>query len=161
MAEPGPAIPASTAYPDDLVQSLGDRHNPPVAQATKAAGERTASVYEGKAGGDRPAEDFGSALSPIEGRDVLPGPDPEARGETHWHAALPVPIEVTSVPGLVLRTLADAGDFLSGRYATLEHSAALQETAHILIAAARLGTEEAVDTAGRRMAAYLAAMRLS
>lgn len=161
MAAPIPTQPAVTAYPDDLVQNLGDRRNPPVAQASEASGARNALLFEGKAGGNRPAEDFGSALSPIDGRDVLPGPDPAARGEAHWDAPLPVPIVVAAVPGLVLRTLADAGGFLSGRHATLEHSAALQETAHVLIAAARLGTAEAVDSAGRHVAAYLAAMRMS
>lgn len=161
MAAPRPAHPATSAYPDDLLQSERDRRDPPLAQASAAEGAPSYSVYEGKAGGERPATDFGSALSPIHGRDVLPGPDPLSRGESHWDAPLPIPLAVTAVPGLVLRTLADAGAFVSGRYATLEHSAALQETAHILIDAARLGTDAAVDAASRHMAAYLATMRMS
>lgn len=163
---PTPGAPAtpSVGYPDDLVQNREDRHRPPALQPGAQTQVRDHACQHqgggptGAHGGDRPASNFDSALSPIAGRDVIPGPHPDARGEAHWDAPLPVLLRAKGVEGLELRTLRDAGDFLSGRYATLEHSAALQDTALAAIAAARSGAPEDVAEAARRLQAYLAAM---
>lgn len=155
-----------TAYPDDLQQNREDRHRPPVKQASAQtqvsdhARQHQGGGPTGEHGGDRPASNFDSALSPIAGRDVIPGPHPQAHGEAHWDAPLPALLRVKGVEGLHLRTLRDAGDFLSGRHATLEHSAALQETALATIAAARSGAPEEMADAARKLQAYLAAMRM-
>lgn len=155
-----------TAYPDDLLQNRKDRRRPPAAQAHARPRVRDHAHHHqgggttGEVGGARPAENFDSGLSPIDGRDVIPGDDALNRGERHWDAPLASIVPVVGVEGLQLRTLRDAGDFLSGRYATLDHSAALQETALAMVRAARLGTPEAVAQATSLLRAYLRLMAM-
>lgn len=153
-----------TAYPDDLEQNRLDRHSPPIRQAQSQsqvqdhARQSQGDGSSGTPGGERPAAAFDSGLSLIDGHDVIPGPDAEARGERHWDAPLPVHVRLEG--GRELRTLRDAGDFLSGRCVTLDHSAALQAAALAAVRAARTGTADDVATAGERLAAYVDAMRL-
>lgn len=159
-----PIMREPSAYPDDLLQNQEDRHRPPVRQAQALSGitdharQNQGGGPTGEVGGDRPAENFDSALSPIDGRDVLPGDDPRARGENHWDAPLPVRVHLAGGP--TLRTLRDAGDFLSGRHVTLDHSPALQDTALAAVQAARTGAPEDLAQAGELLQAYVGLMRL-
>ncbi|TCT01654.1 hypothetical protein [Aquabacter spiritensis] len=148
-----------TAYPDDLNQSRADQRDPPIAHAAAQGGRRPvtgiadhAALHQGggptgEVGGDRPAETTSSPIGRIGGRDVLPGADPEARGERHWAAPLPHPIRLQTADAAELRTLRDAGALLSGQITVLVHSAALQAAAHALIRAAATGDASDITTA--------------
>lgn len=153
-----------TAYPDDLIQNGEDRSRPPIRQAAAEprvvdhARQHQGGGPTGEVGGERPAENFGSALAAVDGRDVIPGEQPQDRGEHHWDA--PLPVRVHGADGRTLKTLRDAGDFLSGRHMTLEHSAALQETARATVYAAASGAPGDVAEAGVKLHAYMQLMSL-
>lgn len=146
--------------PDDQLLSEQDRHRPSSTRAvatptTDHARHHQGGGPTGEVGGDRPAEVTSSALAPIDGRTIIPGPDPERLGETHWDAPLAFPIALASPPGHMLENLRDAGDLVSGKIASLYTSAALQETAIAVAKAARTGTEGDVLSATNFVASYL------
>jgi hypothetical protein len=153
-----------TVYPDDLIQNSEDRSRPPIHQAmadphvTDHARRHQGGGPTGEVGGERPAEPVGSALAAVDGRDIIPGDRPQERGEHHWDA--PLPVRVKGADGRTLKTLRDAGDFLSGRHMTLEHSAALQETARATVHAAASGAPGDVAEAGQKLHAYVQLMAL-
>ena len=145
------------AYPDDLRQSRQDARPLPIRPARAAdAGLNGAPT---RTRGDQAPATF-SALSPINGRDVLPGDSVPAE-EAHWDAPLPVRIRLEAAGGVEIRTLRDAGDFVSGRYMTLEHSAALQALAVLILTAARTGHPDHMADAGMRLYAYARSFHLN
>ncbi|OYW59064.1 MAG: hypothetical protein B7Z30_07315 [Rhizobiales bacterium 12-68-15] len=145
------------AYPDDLRQSRQDARTLPMRQS-QAAGPALESARPGTSGIQAP--DVLSALSPIGGRDVLPG-DIVPPDEVHWDAPLPVRIRLKAGGGVEIRTLRDAGHFISGRYMTLEHSAALQALAVLILTAARTGHPDDMADAGMRLHAYARSLHLN
>ena len=150
---PAPA----TAYPDDLQQNREDRRNPPIRQAQALSGRDHARQHQ--SGGQRTAGAVPSALAPIAGRDHLPGE--VSVHEPHWDAPLPVVVRLAEAGGVELRTLRQAGAFVSGQYMTLEHSAALQKLALLLVEAARSGHPDDLADAGIYLQKYVRLMRIN
>lgn len=157
---PAPA----TAYPDDLQQNREDRRNPPIRQSQAMHGRDHAHQNQGGGttalGSQRAAAPVLSALAPIAGRDHLPGDD-IPHDEPHWDAPLPVVVRLAAAGGRELRTLRAAGAFVSGAYMTLEHSAALQKLAGLIITAARSGHPDDLADAGIQLQAYVRRLHLN
>lgn len=154
-----------TAYPDDRQLNREDRRTPPLRQAQAMHGRDHARQNQGGGttdlgGGQRAAEPVSSALSPMAGRDTLPD-DIRAQTEPHWDAPLPVVVRLAAAGGREVRTLRDAGAFVSGRYMKLEHSATLQHLAGLIVTAARSGHPDDMADAGMRLQAYVRLLRIN
>lgn len=133
-----------SAYPDDQNQNRLDQTNPPISQpaamkdVTDHARHCQGGGSTGEVGGDRPAEIHGSPMPPFDGREELPGPAPEDRGEVHWGSKLTHPVALL-YPPTQLHTLRDGADLVSGRITTLAPSFAMQRVAMALARAAKTG----------------------
>lgn len=151
---------------DDAQQNRQDRVRPPeqAPQPTFSGIDDHSRQHQGAGptgeyGGDRPAENDGSALAMFDGRDRLPGA-PRSRVERHWDALLPAPVVLSFPAGRRLETLRDAGVFLSSGDSALVHSLALQVTANALADAAFSGDPAEISQAGELLRHYLSAVRL-
>ncbi|GGF70445.1 hypothetical protein GCM10007301_32790 [Azorhizobium oxalatiphilum] len=151
---------------DDQQQNRQDRTRPPelAPKAKFSQGEDQSRHHQGAGptgeyGGDRPAENDGSALAMFDGRERLPG-TPKGRAEPYWDTPLPQPVTLSYPAGRRLETLADAGTFLSSGDSSLVHSLALQVTGRALADAAATGDPADVAQAGELLGHYLSAVRL-
>lgn len=149
------------AYPDDLRQSRQDARALPMRQSQGGGAARDGGRQsQGAIKAPAAPHPVLAALVGVDGRDSLPGlhipPD-----ERHWDAPLPVRVRLPLADGVEIRTLRDAGHFLSGRYMTLEPSAALQSLAVLILTAARTGHPDDMADAGMRLYTYARSLHLN
>ncbi len=153
--------------PDDRQQNAQDRasigigpREPIFDRARDQSEAHQGRGPTGSFGGDRPAERTTSAIAEFDGRDHLPGTAMN-REEVYWDKPLAHVIALTASPRRALRTLGEAGAFLSSGEASVPHSSALQAVAQALADAARSGTDADIHRATDMLEHYLTEMRLS